>query len=119
MYDAYNSVYRNIVKEISIEEKIDIIEGIHAQMTGPSYETKAEIEMLKKLNVDTVSMSLAQDVILCRFFGINVLCFAIKSNDAGLKISHDEVCEEAKAVSSKLKILINKFLDNQSNNKKK
>jgi purine-nucleoside phosphorylase len=119
MDDAYNSVYRNIVKEIAMEEKIDIVEGIQAQNTGPTYETKTETDMLRLLNVDVVSMSLAQDVILCRFFGINVLSFAIVANIAGRKTSHDEVLIMSQAVAPKLKIILSKFLDNQLNNKKK
>lgn len=118
LIEAYDKIYRNIIKEISIEEKIDIIEGVHAQMLGPSYETPAEINMLKILGADSVSMSLAQDVILSRFFKLNILAFAIISNGAGKSVTHEDVLKNSKKSSIKLKILISKFIENQSNNKK-
>lgn len=115
--NAYDRNYRNIVKEISIEEKIDLKEGIHAQLTGPSYETEAEIAMLNSFGVATVSMSTAQDVILSRFYNMNVLCFAVVSNKAGEITSHEEVLIRAKTAASSLKILISKFIENQIKNK--
>lgn len=113
--DAYDKVYRNIIKEISIEENIDIKEGVHAQLTGPSYETTGEVKMLEKMGVDTVSMSTAQDVILSAFFQMRILCFAVVSNAAGEKVTHDMVLENSQKVSKKLKVLITKFLDNKLN----
>lgn len=114
---AYDKGYRNIVKEISIEENIDLKEGIHAQLTGPTYETEAEIMMLNTFNVATVSMSTAQDVILSRFYNMNVLCFAVISNKAGEMTSHEEVLMCAKSASKSLKILISKFIDNKINSR--
>lgn len=113
--DAYDKVYRNIIKEISIEENIDIKEGIHAQLTGPSYETGGELRMLETMGADTVSMSTAQDVILSNFFQMRALCFAIISNVPGEKVTHEEVLRNAEEVSKKLKILITKFIDNMIN----
>ncbi|MDD4110125.1 MAG: purine-nucleoside phosphorylase [Clostridia bacterium] len=117
MFDAYDSVYRNVVKEISLEEKIDLKEGIHIQVTGPSYETPAEIERLEKFG-DTVSMSLAVDVVLSRFYDIKVLCFGVVCNKAGTKGTHEGVLSKSKTASKNLKILITKFIDNKFNIRK-
>lgn len=111
--NAYDSVYRNIIKEISIEEGIDIKEGVHAQLTGPSYESMGEVAMLQTIGADTVSMSTAQDVILSAFFGMRILCFAVVSNTAGEKITHEDVLKNSQNVSEKLKVLLTKFLDNE------
>lgn len=115
MFNAYDKVYRNVVKEISIEKNVDLKEGIHIQVTGPSYETLAEVAMFKELGADTVSMSLATDVILSRFYNIRVLCFAVVCNKAGTKVKHEDILSKSKQASKNLKILISKFIDNKFN----
>jgi purine nucleoside phosphorylase len=75
----------------------------------------AECNMLEKLDIDTVSMSTAVDVILSRFFGLDVLCFGVVCNKSGGKSTHEEVLEKSKMASNKLKILITKFIENKFN----
>ncbi len=66
-------------------------------MPGPSYETPAEIAMLRAMGADVVGMSTAPEAIVARHAGMQVLAFALVSNAAagvtGAPITHEEVLE--------------------------
>lgn len=88
--------------------------GVYAQVTGPSYETRAEVKALEKIGVDCVAMSLGLEVIYARYLHIkcagvslitNVPC-AITHN----ALSHKEVVENAKKQSDKLSKVLLDFI---------
>jgi len=116
MGDAYNKDLRATLKQIAKEKRIKIWEGVHVQVSGPSYETPAEIVAFRNLGADTISMSTALDCISANYLGIRFIAFAGISNQAvtenSLPISHNEVVRIANIVSEKLKIIIKGFLNN-------
>ncbi|PFR53849.1 purine-nucleoside phosphorylase, partial [Bacillus cereus] len=55
--EVYNKEIRAIVKEVAVEQKVNLREGVYAWWTGPTYETPAEIRMIRTLGADAVGMS--------------------------------------------------------------
>lgn len=85
-------------------------EGVYVGMLGPSYETPAEIRMLRILGGDAVGMSTVPEVIVARHAGIRVLGISCISNmAAGIlpqPLSHSEVMETAEKVKQTFLTLV-------------
>ena len=95
MTEVYSTRLRSLAQEVAAEQGIVLKEGVYACLPGPSYETPAEIRMLRTLGADVVGMSTVPEAIVARHMGIEVLAFAVVTNAAaGLSdapITHDEV----------------------------
>jgi purine-nucleoside phosphorylase len=104
MSNAYSERLRNLAKEGADQLKMTLHEGVYVANTGPSYETPAEVRMLRKLGGDAVGMSTVPEVIVARHLGIEVLGLSCISNmAAGIlpqPLSHDEVIETTERVKS-------------------
>jgi purine-nucleoside phosphorylase len=94
-------VYSRRLHAIAAEEAnrlgIKLVPGVYACMPGPSYETPAEIAMLRTLGADVVGMSTVPEAIVAHHAGIETLALALVSNAAagvvGTPITHEEVLE--------------------------
>ena len=95
MSDVYDMELRDIVTDCAKKEGIDLDTGIYAQLSGPSFETPAEIRLLKSLGVDLVGMSTVVESIAARHLGMRVCGISLVSNyAAGIseeKLSSEEV----------------------------
>ena len=93
---------------------VDLPEGVYAWYSGPSFETPAEIRMLKTLGADAVGMSTVPEVILARFLGLNVAAISTITNmAAGMsdeKISHAHTKAMAPLGAAKLERILREFL---------
>jgi purine-nucleoside phosphorylase len=102
MSQAYDQSLRKIAHEVAQEQGLTLQEGVYAGLTGPSYETPAEIRMLRVLGADAVGMSTVPEVLVARHAGIKVLGFSCISNmAAGIldqPLSHAEVMETTEKV---------------------
>lgn len=99
----YDKEYIAEVKKLAQRENISIKEGVYCYLTGPSYETAADISALRVLGADCVGMSTVPEVTAAAHAGIRVCGFSCISNKgAGLtdeKLSHQDVvnsCEDSK-----------------------
>ncbi|MDD4686237.1 MAG: purine-nucleoside phosphorylase [Clostridia bacterium] len=114
MCDAYNKKFRTIAKKISNEFKIKLWEGVHIQVSGPTYETPAEVIAFKKLGADTISMSTALDCICANYYGMNFVAFAGITNQAFTEssepLTHEEVVKSGNEISKNLGILIRELI---------
>jgi len=85
---------------------VQLTRGTYAAVLGPSYETPAEIRMLRSLGVDAVGMSTVPEVLLARALGLRVAAFSVIANRAsGLAagpLSHDDVTEVVQRASESL-----------------
>jgi len=110
MSHAYSRKLGDIIKQIAGEQGIVIREGVYAAMTGPTFETPAEIRMLTALGADAVGMSTVPEVIIARHAGIEVAGISFISNKAaGLsltELTHEEVTENAKKVEKHFGALV-------------
>lgn len=110
MSKAYDPDLMAMAKAVARDQGLNIREGVYAQMTGPSFETPAEIRMLRVLGADAVGMSTVPEVIAARHSGIKVLGVSCITNMAAgvldQPLSHEEVME----VSNRVKGGFRKFL---------
>jgi purine-nucleoside phosphorylase len=106
MTDAYSAAYRTIAHQVAGELGIPLSEGVYAAVTGPSYETPAEIRYLRTIGADLVGMSTVPEVIVANHLGMRVLAISCVTNmAAGIlpqKINHEEVLETGRRVRDTL-----------------
>ncbi|GED66583.1 purine nucleoside phosphorylase [Brevibacillus reuszeri] len=111
MSEAYSKELRQLAKSVAAEQGIELREGVYAGLLGPSYETPAEIRMLRTLGGDAVGMSTVPEVIVARHMKVNVLGISCISNmAAGIleqPLSHDEVMETTEKVKTQFLALVN------------
>ncbi len=93
---------------------IQVCEGVYAANSGPSYETPAEVKMLKIMGVDAIGMSTVPEAIVANYCGMRVLGISCLSNYAAgiknVKLTHQEVMEAGTAVKEKFSALIREIL---------
>ncbi|UOE96344.1 purine-nucleoside phosphorylase [Alkalihalobacillus sp. LMS39] len=102
MSTAYTPELQTIVKEVAKACNVDLKTGVYVWNSGPSYETPAEVRMLRAIGGDAVGMSTVPEVIVARHCDINVIGMSCITNmAAGIldqPLSHDEVMETADKV---------------------
>lgn len=110
MSEAYSKRLRAIAHETAGELGAPLKEGVYAWMLGPSYETPAEIRMLRFLGADAVGMSTVPEVIAARHMNLEVLGISCITNmAAGIlpqPLSHEEVIETTEKVKATFLALI-------------
>ncbi len=114
MSEAYSARYREIARAAGKELGIELSEGVYAAMSGPSYETPAEIRYLRIIGADVVGMSTVPEVIVANHMGMRVLGISCVTNmAAGIlpqKINHEEVLETGAMVRDTLVRLLKAVL---------
>jgi len=114
MSDAYDPTMREIALRAAAEGGIALREGIYVGLTGPAYETPAEIRMCGILGADAVGMSTVPEVIAANHMGIRVLGISCITNmAAGIlprKLSHAEVMETASRVRERFISLLRRTI---------
>ncbi|HTT21665.1 MAG TPA: purine-nucleoside phosphorylase [Candidatus Sulfotelmatobacter sp.] len=114
MTHAYSRSYRQIAREEAARLNIPLSEGVYAGLLGPSYETPAEIEYLRRIGADLVGMSTVAEVIAARHMGLEVLAVSCVTNmAAGIldqPLSHVEVMETGERVKSIFEALLRALL---------
>lgn len=96
MRDAYTPYLRTLARGVADDLGIDVQEGVLAGMLGPSFETPAEVAMLRGMGVSYVGRSTICEVIMAHALGMQVLGLTLATNYAGAEgVSHQSVLEEA------------------------
>lgn len=110
MSEVYSKELQMIIRKCAIENGIVLREGIYAQVTGPSFESPAEVKLLQKLGCDAVGMSTVVEAIAARHAGMKVCGISCVCNPgAGLSpnpLSHKEVQEAADKAAPLFKKLV-------------
>jgi purine-nucleoside phosphorylase len=114
MTEAYDPGLRAGLRASAMTEGIEIKDGVYAWYSGPSFETPAEIRMLKLLGADAVGMSTVPEIILGRFLGLKCAAIsAITNMAAGMsdeQISHEHTKAMAPLGAAKLERILRHFL---------
>ncbi len=109
-FPYYNSELVNKIYNSAVNQSLKIRKGVYCALTGPCYETKAEIKFLQKIGIDSVGMSTIPEIYLCSRFGIKTLGISIITNVikelSTELINHDNVVKSALRSSSKLEKLL-------------
>jgi purine-nucleoside phosphorylase len=117
MSDPYDGELRRVVLELASKnpEIGELREGVYVAVTGPSYETKAEISFFKQVGADAVGMSTVPEVIVCRQEGMRVLGVSAVSNmAAGIQktaLSHQKVLDTTAKMRPRLILLVKEILE--------
>jgi purine-nucleoside phosphorylase len=111
---AYDPRLRELALRAAGELGIPLAQGIYAGLTGPSYETPAEVRMLRLLGGDVTGMSTVLEVIAAHHMGMRCLCLSMVANPgAGLSddaVTHEDVLAAGQAAAGNLKRLLMKIL---------
>ena len=114
MSEAYSSAYRAIARNAGKSLGLTLQEGVYAALSGPSYETPAEIRYLRTIGADLVGMSTVPEVIAANHLGIKVLGISCVTNmAAGIlpqKLTHQEVLDTGERVKDSLAALLRAIL---------
>ncbi len=110
MYEVYNHGYQRLAKEVALNLKLRLQEGIYVGLTGPCLETAAEYRMFRGFGADAVGMSTVPEVLTAHHQHNKILAFSIIT-DMGLAdnmhpCSLDDVIGTASAAEPKLRDLI-------------
>lgn len=114
MSDAWDPALRALLAESAAAAGVTVTEGVYLGLSGPSYETPAEVRMFERLRVDAVGMSTVHEVIVARAIGMRVAGMSCITNKAaGLTdqpISHAEVLDVTKAAGEKFEKVAIEFV---------
>lgn len=111
---AYDVDYQELIKDSAAELDLPLKEGVYFGMTGPTYETPAEIRMISTLGGDSVGMSTVPEVIVARHAGIRVAGISCITNLAaglGGELNHEDVIEVSTKIRSSFKSLVVTLLE--------
>jgi purine-nucleoside phosphorylase len=114
MSEAYLKRYREIARRTGSEIGLDLKEGVYAALSGPSYETPAEIRYLRAIGADLVGMSTALEAIAANHAGMKVLGISCVTNYAAgvsdQKLDHTEVLQVGERVKDTMVELLRRVL---------
>ncbi len=96
MVDAYTPYLRTLARGVADDLGITVEEGVYAGMLGPSFETPAEVAMLRGMGVSYVGVSTVLEVIMAHALEMNVLGLTLAANESGsASVTHESVLVEA------------------------
>jgi purine-nucleoside phosphorylase len=110
MSQAYDRQLCDLARKVAREGNLPLREGVYAGLSGPSFESPADLRFLRIAGADAVGMSTVSEVIVARHGGTRVLGFSGISNKANLDgntiTSHEEVLDAGRLIVPKLETLI-------------
>ena len=115
MSAAYDPELGALAHAVAKDDGFTLKSGVYVGLLGPTYETPAEVQMMKRLGADAVGMSTVLEVIAARHMGMRVLGISCITNlAAGISahpLSHDEVTETATRVRARFQDLVRHVLE--------
>lgn len=109
---TYTRSLRDLARQVAREEEIDLRAGVYAALSGPNFESPAEIRMWRTLGADAVGMSTAPEAQAAHHAGMQVLAFSTITNvaiadlDSENEPTHEEVVEAGKIIVPQLSRLL-------------
>lgn len=114
MSEVYSPALVELTKKIASKLGIDVQEGVYMALTGPSYETPAEVRMARILGADAVGMSTVPEAIIAKWAGMNVIGISCICNSAAgvstVALSHSDVIHAANVAKERFKVLVKEVI---------
>ncbi|MDE6482762.1 MAG: purine-nucleoside phosphorylase [Rikenellaceae bacterium] len=114
MVDAYSPRLREIASSAAAKLGVELKEGVYVAVTGPSYETPAEVRFYRMIGGDAVGMSTVTEVIAARHAGMEVMAASLITNinnpDNPVPADHDEVLEAGRRATKRLTALFTEVI---------
>jgi len=115
MTEAWSPRLRAGLHAAAATEGVEMREGIYVGLTGPTYETPAEVRMLAALGGDAVGMSTVLECIAARWVGLEVCGVSLVTNAGagytGAPLTHEEVLEAGASAGPRLANVIRRFIE--------
>lgn len=112
--EVWDAALRQRLRAAGEREGIRLAEGVYAGLLGPSYETPAEVRMLRTLGADAVGMSTVLEAIAARWVGLRVCGVSLITNAGagytGQPLTHEEVLEAGAAAGPRLARVLRRFI---------
>jgi len=112
MRNAYDVELIELAQRVAVEHSIPLRQGVYVAVSGPTYETEAELRMLQSFGADAVGMSTVPEVIAARHSGLRVLGLSVIANSAvpsagiAVAVNHDEVQRAVAASAAQVRTLL-------------
>lgn len=110
MSEVYTPELVELTKKTAAKLGIDVQEGVYMALTGPSYETPAEVRMARIVGADAVGMSTVPEAIIAKWAGMNVIGISCICNSAAgvstVALSHADVIHAANVAKERFKVLV-------------
>jgi purine-nucleoside phosphorylase len=114
MVNAWSPELRKLMRQAAVAEDVAVEEGVYAGLTGPTYETPAEVQMLRTLGADAVGMSTVMEAIAARWAGLELCGVSLVTNPGagvtGEPLTHAEVLAAAEAAGPEFSRLVRRFV---------
>ena len=114
MTDAWDADLRQLAREAAGRAGVELREGVYIMLSGPNYETRAEMRMLRVIGGDAVGMSTVPEVLVARHAGARVLGFSLVTNkateDVDHEVTHEEVLAMGKVGAARLVAILRELL---------
>jgi purine-nucleoside phosphorylase len=115
MTEAWSPRLRAALKTAAAAEGVDMREGVYVGLSGPTYETPAEVRMLAALGGDAVGMSTVLECIAARWAGLEVCGVSLVTNAGagytGAPLTHEEVLDAGASAGPRLAKVIRRFVE--------
>jgi inosine guanosine and xanthosine phosphorylase family len=112
--DAWSPRLREALRAAGAAEQVALAEGVYVGLTGPNYETPAEVRMLAALGGHAVGMSTVLECIAARWVGLEVCGVSLVTNPGAgytdVPLTHEEVLESGRVAGPRLARVIRRFL---------
>jgi purine-nucleoside phosphorylase len=114
MTDAWDADLRRLARDAAARAGLELREGVYIMLSGPNYETRAEMRMLRIIGGDAVGMSTVPEVLVARHAGARVLGFSLVTNkateDVDHEVTHEEVLAMGKVGAARLVAILRELL---------
>lgn len=108
--ETYSHTWRTIAADIAERENIDLKQGVYAAVTGPNYETKAEVRFFRMAGADVIGMSTVPEALIASHAGLPVLAFSVVTNEClaptSMPVRGEDVVAVANAAAVELQRLL-------------
>lgn len=95
MSNVYDKELRELARQVAVEQSVDVKEGVYINVSGPSFETVAEVNFFRMIGADAVGMSTVPEVIVARHCGMKVFGMSVITNEATNETSESVYDEQS------------------------